>query len=248
MSLNKKIMAQKKFFLKKYVLFLKTILKTVIKTIRLKNNDIEIKTTPNNMRALFYFLRNHSLCQYKQLIDIACSDVPGKKRRFSVNYLLLSLRYNVRLNIVVKTNEVLSLPSITTIYRSANWLEREVWDLYGVFFDFHPDLRRILTDYGFSGHPLRKDFPLTGFVEVYYNDSTKRLSYEPVELAQEYRTFTLQSPWIRNYQHLKEQNRVTKRYTPKDAWKRKAFQLLQEHKNKLWRAQNKTKFPLDVKN
>jgi NADH dehydrogenase (ubiquinone) Fe-S protein 3 len=193
---------QKKFFLKKYVLFLKNILKTVIKEIRIHNNNLEIKTTPNNLCALLYFLQNHTLCQYKQLIDIACSDVPGKQHRFSVNYLLLSLRYNTRLIVVVKTNEVSPLPSTTVLYRSANWLEREVWDLYGVFFDLHPDLRRILTDYGFSGHPLRKDFPLTGFLEVYYNDSTKRLSYEPVELAQEYRTFTLQSPWKINYQKL----------------------------------------------
>jgi len=193
---------QKKFFLKKYVLFLKNILKTVIKEIRIHNNNLEIKTTPNNLCALLYFLQNHTLCQYKQLIDIACSDVPGKQHRFSVNYLLLSLRYNTRLTVVVKTNEVSPLPSTTVLYRSANWLEREVWDLYGVFFDLHPDLRRILTDYGFSGHPLRKDFPLTGFLEVYYNDSTKRLSYEPVELAQEYRTFTLQSPWKINYQKL----------------------------------------------
>ena len=205
-------MAQKKFFLKKYVLYLKIILKSVIKEIRFKNNDIEIKTTPNNIRAILYFLQNHTLCQYKQLIDIACSDVLGKERRFSINYLLLSLRYNARLNIVIKTNEVLSLPSITMIYRSANWLEREVWDLYGVFFDSHPDLRRILTDYGFSGHPLRKDFPLTGFLEVYYNDSTKRLSYEPVELAQEYRVFTLQSPWVRNYQQEQENQSVVRKY------------------------------------
>jgi NADH dehydrogenase (ubiquinone) Fe-S protein 3 len=197
-----KLLKRKNWLLKKYVLFLKRILKTVVKEIRLKNTDLEIKTTPNNLRALLYFLQNHTLCQYKQLIDIACSDVPGKTRRFSVNYLLLSIRYNTRINIVVKTNEVSPLPSVTPLYRSANWLEREVWDLYGVFFDSHPDLRRILTDYGFSGHPLRKDFPLTGFVEVYYNDSTKRLSYEPVELAQEYRTFTLQSPWIQNYQKL----------------------------------------------
>ena len=200
MTLETKLLKQKNFFLKKYVLSLKTILKTVIKGIRLKNNDIEIKTTPNNLRALLYFLQKHTLCQYKQLIDIACADVPGKIRRFTVSYLLLSLRYNARLTIVVKTNEVSPLPSIITLYRSANWLEREVWDLYGVFFDLHPDLRRILTDYGFNGHPLRKDFPLTGFLEVYYNDSTKRLSYEPVELAQEYRTFTLQSPWNKNYQ------------------------------------------------
>ncbi len=199
---KKKLLNQKTFFLKKYVLSLKTILKTVIKEIRIKNNDLEIKTTSNNLCAVLYFLQKHTLCQYKQLIDIACSDVPGKRHRFSINYLLLSLRYNTRLTLVVKTNEVSPLPSVTVLYRSANWLEREVWDLYGVFFDLHPDLRRILTDYGFSGHPLRKDFPLTGFLEVYYNDSTKRLSYEPVELAQEYRTFTLQSPWKANYQKL----------------------------------------------
>ena len=195
-----KLLKQKNWFTKKYIRSLKSILKTTIKEIRLKNNDIEIKTTPNNLRGLLYFLQNHTLCQYKQLFDIACSDVPGKLRRFSLNYFLLSLRYNVRLIVIIKTNEVSPIPSITSFYRSANWLEREVWDLFGVFFDSHPDLRRILTDYGFSGHPLRKDFPLTGFVEVYYNDSTKRLSYEPVELAQEYRTFTLQSPWIQNYQ------------------------------------------------
>lgn len=202
MELFDKLLKQKNWFLKQYILLLKKVLHTVVKDIRLKNNEIEIKTTPNNLRALLYFLQNHTLCQYTQLVDIACCDVPGKTRRFSVNYLLHSLRYNTRMCVVVKVNEVFPLPSTTSLYRSANWLEREVWDLYGIFFDSHPDLRRILTDYGFSGHPLRKDFPLTGFVEVYYNDSTKRLSYEPVELAQEYRVFTLQSPWIQNYQKL----------------------------------------------
>jgi NADH:ubiquinone oxidoreductase subunit C len=115
-----KILAQRKFFLKKYVRFLKNILKTTVKGIRLKNNDLEIKTTPNNIRAVLYFLKNNTFCQYKQLIDIVCSDVPGKKRRFSVNYLLLSIRYNARINIAIKTNEVLSLPSVTKLYRSAN--------------------------------------------------------------------------------------------------------------------------------
>jgi len=115
-----KLLKQKNFFLKKYVLSLKTILKTIVKGIRLKNNDIEIKTTPNNLRALLYFLQKHTLCQYKQLVDIACVDVPGKIRRFTVNYLLLSLRYNTRLTVVVKTNEVSPLPSLITLYRSAN--------------------------------------------------------------------------------------------------------------------------------
>src|ERR1700761_7247998 len=117
---RQKVINQKVFFIKKYVLSLKTILKTVIKEIRIQNNDLEIKTTPNNLCALVYFLQNHTLCQYKQLFDIACSDVPGKKHRFSVNYLLLSLRYNTRLTVVVKTNEVSPLPSTTVIYRSAN--------------------------------------------------------------------------------------------------------------------------------
>ena len=115
-----KLIKQKTFFLKKYALRLKIILKTVVKEIRVKNNDVEIKTTPNNIRALLYFLKNHTLCQYKQLIDIACSDVIGKTRRFSINYLLLSLRFNVRLTVVIKTNEVLPLPSTVSLYRSAN--------------------------------------------------------------------------------------------------------------------------------
>jgi len=127
MGLSKtKLLNQKIFFSKKYVLFLKTILKTVVKEIRVKNHDIEIKTTPNNLCALLYFLQNHTLCQYKQLVDMACSDIPGKTHRFSVNYILLSLRYNTRLTVVVKTNEVSPLPSVTVLYRSANWLEREV--------------------------------------------------------------------------------------------------------------------------
>jgi NADH/F420H2 dehydrogenase subunit C len=191
----------KTWFLQKYVLFLQRILKTLVKEIRLKSNEIELKTTPNNLRSLLYFLQKETSCQYKQLVEIACSDFPGKKDRFSISYVLYSLRYNARIIVVVKTNEVIPIPSITGLFESANWLERESWDLYGIFFDQHPDLRRILTDYGFSGHPLRKDFPLTGFVEVYYNDSKKRLRYEAVELAQEYRVFTLQSPWVQNYQH-----------------------------------------------
>src|ERR1700761_5021736 len=117
---RQKVINQKVFFIKKYVLSLKTILKTVIKEVRIQNNDLEIKTTPNNLCALLYFLQNHTLCQYKQLIDIACSDVPGKTRRFSVHYLLLSRRYNARIVIVVQTNEVSPLVSVTSLYRSAN--------------------------------------------------------------------------------------------------------------------------------
>lgn len=197
----------RKWFIKKYVLFLRTVLRNLIKEIRLVNNDIEIKTTPNNLRSVLYFLKNHTLCKYKQLSEITCSDHPGKKRRFSVAYVLCSLHYSTYITVVVQTNEVLPIPSVTPIFLGAGWLEREVWDLFGIFFEDHPDLRRILTDYGFSGHPLRKDFPLTGFLEVYYNDSTKRMNYEPVELSQEYRSFVLQSPWIQNYQKLALKNK-----------------------------------------
>jgi len=197
----------RKWFLKKYILFLRTVLRNLIKEIRFVNNDIEIKTTPNNLRSVLYFLKNHTLCKYKQLSEITCSDHPGKKRRFAVAYVLCSLHYNTYITVVVQTNEVLPIPSVTPNFLGAGWLEREIWDLFGIFFEDHPDLRRILTDYGFSGHPLRKDFPLTGFLEVYYNDSTKRMNYEPVELSQEYRSFVLQSPWIQNYQKLSSKNK-----------------------------------------
>ena len=192
----------RRWFTKNYVLFLRTVLRNLIKEIRFFSNDVEIKTTPNNLRSLLYFLQKHTLCKYQQVSDVICSDHPGKKRRFAVAYLLFSWHYNSYITVIVQTNEVLTIPSATPIFAGAGWLEREIWDLFGIFFEEHPDLRRILTDYGFSGHPLRKDFPLTGFLEVYYNDSTKRMNYEPVELSQEYRSFTLQSPWIENYQKL----------------------------------------------
>ena len=198
----KEIIDTRRYLTKKYISFLCRILRNLIKEVRIINNDLEIKTTPNNVRSVLYFLKNHTLCKYKQINDIVCSDHPGKKRRFSVVYVLYSQHYNAYITVVVQTNEVLPIPSVTPIFLGAGWLEREIWDLFGIFFEDHPDLRRILTDYGFNGHPLRKDFPLTGFLEIYYNDSTKRMNYEPVELSQEYRSFILQSPWIQNYKKL----------------------------------------------
>lgn len=198
----KELIDTRRYLTKKYISFLCRILRNLIKEVRIINNDLEIKTTPNNVRSVLYFLKNHTLCKYKQINDIVCSDHPGKKRRFSVVYVLYSLHYNAYITVVVQTNEVLPIPSVTPIFSGAGWLEREIWDLFGIFFEDHPDLRRILTDYGFNGHPLRKDFPLTGFLEIYYNDSTKRMNYEPVELSQEYRSFILQSPWIQNYKKL----------------------------------------------
>lgn len=159
--------------------------------IRLTNTVLLIDTTPNNLRSVLYFLQNHSLTLFKQLQDITCVDQPQDKLRYRVSYILYSVEYNTNIIVSVQTDEVIELPSITPLYENADWLEREVWDLFGVFFYEHPDLRRILTDYGFDGNPFRKDFPLSGFVEIYYNDQTKRICYERIELAQEARFWTL---------------------------------------------------------
>ena len=136
------------------------------------------------------FLRCHSLTQFTQLIDIIVSDVPGAMNRFSVCYLLYSPFYNVKLHLIVKVDEITPLPSMVHLFESANWLEREVWDMFGIYFTGHPDLRRILTDYGFNGQPLRKEFPLTGFKEISYADAKQNLRYDDVILAQEYRLYT----------------------------------------------------------
>jgi NADH-quinone oxidoreductase subunit C len=154
-----------------------------------------IKVPASQLSKLLFFLKHHSLALYRQLIDVSAVDYPERKFRFEVFYNLLSLTYNQRLTITVSVPEAMPLDSVASIYPSAGWFERETWDMYGVFFRNHPDLRRILTDYGFKGHPLRKDFPLTGYVEVRYDDYLKRILYEEVSLAQEFRIFTLENPW-----------------------------------------------------
>jgi NADH-quinone oxidoreductase subunit C len=141
------------------------------------------------------FLKNDVQCQFFAFIDISGVDYPVREKRFEVVYHLLSPRQNQRIRVKVSTDEETPIPSVIEVFPAANWYEREVYDLYGVFFTDHPDLRRILTDYGFEGHPLRKDFPLTGFVEVRYDDEAKRVVYEPVELRQEFRNFDFLSPW-----------------------------------------------------
>lgn len=141
------------------------------------------------------FLRDDSKCEFQELVDICGADYPDRPKRFDVVYNLLSLTKNRRVRVKVMTGEDEPVPSVSAVYFSANWFERETWDLYGVFFENHPDLRRILTDYGFEGHPMRKDFPLTGYVEVRYDDEQKRVVYEPVKLTQEFRTFDFLSPW-----------------------------------------------------
>jgi len=141
------------------------------------------------------FLRDDPRCEFWSFIDVTAIDWPSRERRFDVVYHFLSPRQNIRIRVKVETDEATPVPSIIDVFPGANWFEREAYDLYGVLFTGHPDMRRILTDYGFEGHPLRKDFPLTGFVEVRYDDEQKRVVYEPVRLAQEFRNFDFLSPW-----------------------------------------------------
>ena len=141
------------------------------------------------------FLKNDAKCLMKVLVDVCGVDYPNRDKRFDVVYNLLSMKHNHRIRVKVSTDEDTQVPSVTSVFPSAGWFERECWDLFGIFFSEHPDLRRILTDYGFNGHPLRKDFPLTGFVELRYDDEQRRVVQVPVHLNQEFRTFDFLSPW-----------------------------------------------------
>ncbi|MBS0521253.1 MAG: NADH-quinone oxidoreductase subunit C [Proteobacteria bacterium] len=157
--------------------------------------ELMLETTPDKVVALLTFLRDDPKCLFKQLVDVCGVDWPEREKRFDVVYNLLSLAKNQRIRVKVATDETTPVPSAAAVYSSASWFERETYDLYGVWFADHPDLRRILTDYGFEGHPMRKDFPLTGFVEVRWDDVQKRVVYEPVKLTQEFRKFDFLSPW-----------------------------------------------------
>jgi NADH-quinone oxidoreductase subunit C len=148
------------------------------------------------------YLRDDANCLFTQLIDIAGVDYPAREQRFEVVYQLLSLKHNRRVRLKLATDEKTPVPSITSLFSSAAWYEREIWDMYGVLFSDHPDLRRILTDYGFDGHPQRKDFPLTGYVELRYDNELKRVVYEPVKLTQAYRSFDFLSPWEGNTEYV----------------------------------------------
>ena len=161
----------------------------------IENDELLIQISENNLLEVVQFLKSNDQCKFKQLIDVAGVDFPDKEKRFELVYLLLSHENNARIKVSLKfdTNQVIN--SITKIFPSANWMEREVFDMYGIKFKNHPDLRRILTDYGFKGHPLRKDFPLTGFNEVRYSEKEKKVVYEPVKLEQNYRNFDFESPW-----------------------------------------------------
>ncbi|MBT4939549.1 MAG: NADH-quinone oxidoreductase subunit C [Rhodospirillaceae bacterium] len=159
------------------------------------NGELVLHTSREALIKVMTFLRDDVNCQFKQLMELCGVDYPEREERFDVVYCLLSLTQNLRVRVKVSTNETTPVPSLTGVFKSAGWWEREAWDLYGIYFSDHPDLRRIMTDYGFEGHPLRKDFPLTGYVEIRYDDEQKRVVYEPVKLAQEFRNFDFLSPW-----------------------------------------------------
>ena len=170
-------------------------LTTKIKSSEISFNHLTIEVEVEEITQVILFLKTNEKCKFRQLTDITAVDYPRKEKRFKLVYLLLSHENNYRLIVSSNVKEKTIVPSITKIFPSANWMEREVFDMYGITFKDHPDLRRILTDYGFEGHPLRKDFPLTGYKEVRYSEDQKKVIYESVKLEQNYRNFDFESPW-----------------------------------------------------
>ncbi len=166
-----------------------------VESVDISRDELVIVVRRESIVRVLTFLRDDVNCQFKQLMDVCGVDYPGRRERFEVVYNLLSLTHNRRIRAKVWTDEQSAVPTVTGVFNSAGWWERETYDLYGIWFREHPDLRRILTDYGFEGHPLRKDFPLTGYVEVRYDDELKRIVYEPVKLTQDFRNFDFLSPW-----------------------------------------------------
>ncbi len=170
-------------------------LSSKVKNSSINNDELLIEVDEKDIVEVVQFLKLNENCKFKQLIDIAGVDYPDNEKRFELIYLFLSHENNLRIKLLIKFEMGQSINSLTKIFPSANWMEREVFDMYGIKFKNHPDLRRILTDYGFKGHPLRKDFPLTGFNEVRYSEKDKKVIYEPVKLEQNYRNFDFESPW-----------------------------------------------------
>lgn len=158
-------------------------------------DELTIEARAEHIVKVLTFLRDDPECRFKSLMDICGVDYPDRAKRFDVVYHMLSMKLNQRIRIKVKADEETMVPSAVSVFAAANWFEREAWDMYGIFFSDHPDLRRILTDYGFEGHPLRKDFPVSGFVELRYSEEDKRVVYEPTQLLQENRDFDFMSPW-----------------------------------------------------
>ena len=180
------------------------ILENILSTIKenceindsfIKFEQIQITINPEVLISTLEFLKDNDICQFRQLTDIAGVDFPERLNRFDIVYHFLSFKHNVRIRVKTEISENSAIQSITQLFPAANWFEREAFDMYGIQFTDHPDLRRILTDYGFEGYPLRKDFPLSGNVEVRYDEMEKKVIYEPVKLQQDYRNFDIQSPW-----------------------------------------------------
>ena len=184
-----------------------------IKKTTINFNELLVDTSEDELINVILFLKSHDKLKFRQLIDIAGVDYPEEEKRFSLVYLLLSHEKNIRIKISINFEIEKKIPTLTKVYPSANWMEREVFDMYGIVFTDHPDLRRILTDYNFEGHPLRKDFPLTGFKEVRYSEKEKKVIYEPVKLEQNYRDFDFESPWegTKYIKEIKEKNNNDKK-------------------------------------
>ena len=179
-----------------------------IKKTTITFNELLIDTSEEELINVMLFLKSNDKLKFRQLIDIAGVDYPEEEKRFNLVYLLLSHEKNIRIKVSINFEIEKKIPTLTKIYPSANWMEREVFDMYGIEFIDHPDLRRILTDYNFEGHPLRKDFPLSGFSEVRYSEKEKKVIYEPVKLEQNYRDFDFESPWegTKYIKEIKEKN------------------------------------------
>ena len=171
------------------------VLGDLVESISSINGQLVYRCELDKLIQILTILKSNDKLDFSQLTDLTAVDYPGRFLRFELVYQLLSISNNQRVRIICPIDDGQIVPSITSIYKSAEWPEREVWDMYGLFFSNHPDLRRLLTDYGFEGHPLRKDFPLTGYVEVRYDDINRRVAYQPVQLTQEYRDFDFLSPW-----------------------------------------------------
>jgi NADH-quinone oxidoreductase subunit C len=175
--------------------YIEAALSEAVVAVEIVAGELVVRVHRERIVRVLTFLRDDVNCQFKQLMDVCGADYPEREGRFEIVYNLLSLTHNQRIRVKLQTDARSPVPTVTGVFNSANWWERETWDMYGVYFRDHPDLRRILTDYGFEGHPLRKDFPLTGYVEVRYDDLEKRVVYEQVKLTQDFRSFDFLSPW-----------------------------------------------------
>lgn len=171
------------------------ILEDCLQDARIAFGELTLEVAASRIVDALTILRDDPDCLFKILLDVTGVDRPDREQRFSVVYHLLSMKHNQRVRVVVETDEFTPVPSVVSVFSTANWFERETWDMYGILFSDHPDLRRLLTDYGFDGHPLRKDFPLTGYVEMRYDPEQQRVVYEPVKLRQDFRSFDFLSPW-----------------------------------------------------